>query len=240
LSDWSSDVCSSDLIGIAPRAKIVNLRVLNSKGVGSVSNLLAAFDWLMSNASTYNVRVVNLSLGMPAINSYKFDPLCVAARALVDRGIVVVAAAGNNGKNSAGQKVYGQIHSPGNEPSVMTVGAVDTHGTDQRNDDTIATYSSRGPTRSFWTDVDGVQHFDNLLKPEISAPGNKTVFAQSPNNYLLSQNPALDATVSNSQPRQRCLHLYVVPRHYHGPDLRHRHSVDYSVSESICQGRVAR
>jgi serine protease AprX len=67
---------------------------------------------------------------------------------LVDRGIVVVAAAGNNGKNSAGQKVYGQIHSPGNEPSVITVGAVDTRGTDQRGDDTIATYSSRGPTRS--------------------------------------------------------------------------------------------
>src|SRR2546423_3822639 len=84
-------IAKGEYIGIAPRAKIVNLRVLNSKGVGSVSNLLAAFDWLMSNASTYNVRVVNLSLGMPAINSYKFDQLCVAARALVDRGIVVVA-----------------------------------------------------------------------------------------------------------------------------------------------------
>src|SRR6185437_16127814 len=102
-------------------AKLVNLRVLNSVGIGSVSNVLAAFNWLMSNAATYNVRVVNLSLGMPAINSYRFDPLCVAARRLVDRGIVVVAAAGNNGKNSAGQKVYGQIHAPGNEPSVITV-----------------------------------------------------------------------------------------------------------------------
>ena len=54
--------------------------------------------------STYNVRVVNLSIGVPAINSYKFDPLCVAARTLVDRGIVVVAAAGNNGKNSCRPK----------------------------------------------------------------------------------------------------------------------------------------
>ena len=93
-------VSKGEYIGIAPRAKIVNLRVLNSKGTGSVSNVLAAFNWLMANAATYNVRVVNLSIGMPAINSYKFDPLCVAARALVDRGIVVVAAAGNNGKNS--------------------------------------------------------------------------------------------------------------------------------------------
>ena len=150
-------ISKGEYIGIAPRAKILNLRVLNSKGTGSVSNVLAAFNWLMSNASTYNVRVVNLSIGVPAINSYKFDPLCVAARMLVDRGIVVVAAAGNNGKNSVGQKVYGQIHSPGNEPSVITVGAVDTKGTNQRGDDTIATYSSRGPTRSFWTDTNGVE-----------------------------------------------------------------------------------
>ncbi|HEY6230682.1 MAG TPA: S8 family serine peptidase, partial [Pyrinomonadaceae bacterium] len=104
-------ISKGEYIGIAPRAKLVNLRVLNSTGTGSVSNVLAAFNWLMSNASAYNVRVVNLSLGMPAVNSYKFDPLCVAARMLVDRGIVVVAAAGNNGKDSAGQKVYGQIHS---------------------------------------------------------------------------------------------------------------------------------
>src|SRR5262249_2492903 len=130
------------------------------------------------------------------INSYKFDPLCVAARMLVDRGIMVVAAAGNNGKNSAGQKVYGQVHAPGNEPSVITVGAVDTKGTDQRGDDTIASYSSRGPTRSFWTDEYGIKHFDNLIKPEIAAPGNKTVLAESPNNFLLHQNPLLDAGVS--------------------------------------------
>src|SRR5690349_19447792 len=198
-------ISKGEYIGIAPRAKLVNLRVLNSTGTGSVSNVLAAFNWLLSNAAAYNVRVVNLSLGMPAINSYKFDPLCVAARALVDRGIMVVAAAGNNGKNSSGQKVYGQIHSPGNEPSVMTVGAVDTRGTDQRGDDTIATYSSRGPTRSSWTDVNGVQHFDNLIKPEIAAPGNKTVFAESPDNYLLSQNPSLDASVSNAPARRQMM-----------------------------------
>src|SRR5829696_3410870 len=138
-------------------------------------------------------------------NSYRFDPLCVSVRMLVDRGIFVVAAAGNNGKDSAGQKIYGQIHSPGNEPSVMTVGAVDTRGTDQRGDDTIATFSSRGPTRSFWTDENGINHYDNLIKPEIAAPGNKTIFAQSPNNYLLQQNPALDVNVSNSPTRKQMM-----------------------------------
>jgi subtilisin family serine protease len=196
-------ISRGEYIGIAPRAKLLNLRVLNSRGVGSVSSVLAAIDWLMQSGSNYNVRVANLSLGMPAVNSYKFDPLCLAVRNLVDRGIVVTAAAGNNGKNSAGQKIYGQVHAPGNEPSVITVGAVDTHGTDTRADDSIASYSSRGPTRSFWSDESGVNHYDNLIKPEISAPGNKTVFAQSPNNYLVLQNPSLDASVSSSPSRQQ-------------------------------------
>src|SRR5689334_4888444 len=198
-------IAKGEYIGIAPRAKLLNLRVLNAKGIGSVSSVLGALDWLMQMAPTYNVRVVNMSLGMPAINSYKFDPLCVAVRKLVDKGIVVVAAAGNNGKNSAGQKIYGQIHAPGNEPSALTVGAVDTHGTDTRADDTIATYSSRGPTRSFWTDESGVKHYDNVIKPELSAPGNKTVFAESPNNYLVTQNPSLDARVSNKIGRRQMM-----------------------------------
>ena len=71
----------------------------------------------MTNRSTYSIKVVNLSLGMPAIDSYRNDPVCKAVRSLVNAGVVVVAAAGNNGKDEAGNKVYGQIHAPGNEPS---------------------------------------------------------------------------------------------------------------------------
>ena len=103
------------------------------------------------------------------MNSYRTDPVCVAVRRLVDAGVVVVTAAGNNGKDSAGQKIYGQVHSPGNEPSAITIGAVDTKGTDNRADDSIATYSSRGPTRSYWVDVFGRKHYDNLAKPDLTA-----------------------------------------------------------------------
>src|SRR5712692_1218398 len=131
-------------LGIAPNASIINLRVLNSQGTGTVSATLAALDWVMTNRAAYNIRVVNMSLGTPAVDSYKNDPICRAVRKLVKAGIVVVAAAGNNGKNSAGQKVYGQIHCPGNEPSAITVGAANTFGTNARNDDTVTTYSSRG------------------------------------------------------------------------------------------------
>ena len=151
----NNQISSGAYTGIAPGANLINLRILDSQGLGSTSNLLAALDWVMTYHSLYNIRVVNMSVGTPAIDSYLNDPLCQAVRRLSDAGIVIVAAAGNNGKSTTGQKVYGQIHSPGNEPSVITVGAVNTFGSDGRGDDTVTTYSSRGPTRSFWTDANG-------------------------------------------------------------------------------------
>ena len=121
--------------GVAPAAKLLNLRVINSQGVGTVSGVLKALDWVLANRQAYNVRVVNMSLGTPAIISYKNDPVCQAVRKLVNAGVVVVTAAGNDGKTAAGQKVYGGIHCPGNEPSAITVGAANTYGTDPRNED---------------------------------------------------------------------------------------------------------
>jgi serine protease AprX len=194
--------------GVAPNAKIINLRVLGSTGTGSTSAILNALDWVLTNRLNplYNIKVVNMSLGTAAIDSYKNDPLCVAVRKLTAAGIVVVAAAGNEGKDGAGNRLYGMIHSPGNDPSVITVGAVNTFGTDERSDDQITSFSSRGPTRSFSTDSAGVRHYDNLVKPDLAAPGNKIIAAASPNNLLLSNNPSLDAGVSGS-PNKRQMYM---------------------------------
>src|SRR5437764_64398 len=192
-------ISNAKYIGIAPNANILNLRVLNKQGAGTVSGVLAALDWVMTNRAAYNVRVVNMSLGMPAVDSYLNDPVCKAVRRLVDAGVVVAAAAGNNGKDSAGHKIYGAIHSPGNEPSAITVGASNTFGTDARNDDVMTTYSSRGPTRSYWTDANGVKHYDNLIKPDLVAPGNKIIDAEAEDNLLISHNPLLDADVCGNE-----------------------------------------
>ena len=143
---------------------MISLAVLDGTGVGVSSNVIAAIDWCITNKATYNIRVINMSLGAPAKDSYKTDPLCLAARRAHNAGIVVVAAAGNRGKSLLGQKAYGGIDSPGIEPSVITVGATNSFGTDARSDDTIATYSSRGPTRGYSTDASGVKHYDNLIK----------------------------------------------------------------------------
>ena len=180
--------------GIARNARIINLRVLDSQGTGTVSSLLSAIDWIMTNRTNpaYNIRVVNMSLGTAAIESYSVSPLCQAVRGLVNAGVVVAAAAGNEGKDSQGRKLYGLIHSPGNEPSAITVGASNSMGTNSRQDDTMTTFSSRGPTRSFWTDTDNVKHYDNLVKPDLVAPGNKIIGAQSPYNHIISQHPELN------------------------------------------------
>ncbi|HEY0100902.1 MAG TPA: S8 family peptidase, partial [Pyrinomonadaceae bacterium] len=191
-------VAQGAYLGIAPNANILNLRVLDGMGKGSTSALLAALDWVYTNRTAHNIRVVNLSLGTAAVDSYRNDAICKAARKLVDAGIVVVAAAGNEGRDANGTKLYGQIHSPGNEPSVITVGASNSFGTDARTDDVVTTYSSRGPTRSYYTDLAGVRHYDNLVKPDLVAPGNKIIEAQSASNYLVTNNPQLDANVSGS------------------------------------------
>ena len=193
--------------GIASNAKFINLRVLNSLGAGTTSGVLSALDWVMSNRTTYNIRVVNMSLGAPAINSYTNDPLCLAVRRLVDVGVVVVAAAGNSGKDLFDRKIYGTVHSPGNEPSAITVGAANTLGTDSRSDDGVATYSSRGPTRSFRTDTSGIRHYDNLVKPDLVAPGNKLIFAKAQNNLIVTTYPNLDTGLSPGKDNQKMMYL---------------------------------
>jgi subtilisin family serine protease len=195
-------IANAEYIGVAPNANIINLRVLNSQGMGRVSYILGALDWVYQKRALYNIRVVNLSLGTAAVESYKNDPVCKAVRRLVDAGVVVVAAAGNNGKDAAGQKLYGAIHSPGSEPSAITVGAANTFGTDGRSDDGVASYSSRGPTRGGWTDLLGVRHHDNLAKPDLVAPGNKIIDAAAEDNYLITHHPELDAGVSHADARR--------------------------------------
>jgi serine protease AprX len=125
--------------------------VLNSSGSGKVSSVLTALDWVLANRNTYNIRVVNMSLGAPAVDSYVYDPVCRAVRKLVDAGIVVVAAVGNNGLNQGGKRSMAGALARDRTVSDHC-GASNTFGTDERKDDGVATYSSRGPTRSSYLD----------------------------------------------------------------------------------------
>ena len=167
--------------GTANGVSVYSLKALGQYGIGTTTNVIAAIDWAIANKASKNIRVINMSLGTPAMDSYVNDPLCQASRRAVNAGIVVVASAGNYGKSLTGAKLYGTIGSPGIEPSVITVGATNTLGTDIRSDDTVATFSSRGPTRGYRI-VNGARKYDNLIKPDIVASGNKIIGAASPNS----------------------------------------------------------
>lgn len=98
--------------GVAPGADIINVRVLDNKGEGLTSDALNSINWVIQNKDTYKIRVMNLSFGTVAVESYHQDPLCKAVEKAWKAGIAVVAAAGNSGKDSQGRKVYGPSTRP--------------------------------------------------------------------------------------------------------------------------------
>ena len=159
--------------GIAPAATLVALKALDGEGKGRISAIIQALDWVVANRAAYNIRVINMSLGAGVFESYKTDPLTLAAKRAVDAGIVVVAAAGNIGKNANGDPQYGAITAPANAPWVLTVGASNSNGTARRNDDTMASFSSRGPTMH-----------DYVVKPDVVAPGTGVVSLSSPGSKM--------------------------------------------------------
>ena len=167
-----------ELSGMAPGASLVSLKVLDANGQGVVSDVIAALEWVAGNASAYNIRVVNLSIGAEVLESFETDPLTLAAKALVDRGVVVVAAAGNDGQDANGNKLWGGIAAPGNAPWVLTVGASSTQGTFTRSDDVLASFSSRGPTP-----------IDFTAKPDLAASGVGTVSTASPGSTFYADYP---------------------------------------------------
>src|SRR5439155_1368795 len=135
------------LAGIAPGVSLVSLKALDAGGSGRLTDVLRALNWLAKNAGAHHIRVVNLSFGTPVTESYWQDPLALATKALVDGGVVIVVAAGNEGRDDKAHKVWGAVTSPANAPWVITVGASSTMGTLTRSDDEVAGFSSRGPTR---------------------------------------------------------------------------------------------
>jgi serine protease AprX len=161
--------------GIAPGTSIVSLKVLDKDGKGTIGDILAALDWVSKNYVANNIRVVNMSVGAGVYESYLTDPLTLAAKALVDKGVVVVAAAGNLGTNAKGELQWGGITSPGVAPWVITACAFSTNGTLGTADDTIASFSSSGPT---WIDF--------TAKPDVCAPGVGIVSLAAPNSTLVN------------------------------------------------------
>ena len=173
--------------GIAPGAKLINVRVLGGDGRGLTSDVIQGIDWVVANRARYNIRVINLSLGHPVMEACSTDPLCEAVNRAVQAGIVVVVAAGNGGKAADGRTVLGSITSPGNSPYAITVGALNTWGTIDRSDDTVAASSSRGPSA-----------YDRAVKPDIAAPGLRITSLQANGAFLPAMFPTIHVAGSGN------------------------------------------
>jgi len=173
--------------GMAPNVNIINLRVLDQNGSGTDSQVIAAIQQAIALKNTYNIRVINMSLGRPVFESYTLDPVCQAVESAWKAGIVVVVAAGNTGRdNSMGTNGYATIGAPANDPAVITVGATRTKYTSARVDDAIASYSSRGPTL-----------IDHLVKPDLVAPGNRVVSLRATGSTLDTKYPWFEVNPSS-------------------------------------------
>jgi len=140
--------------GAAPDANLIAIKASDDQGNASVLDVIDGLQFAIDKKADYNIRVVNLSLKSTVAESYKTDPLDAAVEAAWNSGIVVVAASGNDG--SAADAVS---YAPANDPFVITVGGVDDMGTKGIDDDTLATWSSRGKTQ------------DGFDKPDVVAPG---------------------------------------------------------------------
>ncbi len=148
--------------GASKGAQILALRVLDGNGEGQSSDVIAALDWLVTYGSYFDIRVANLSLGKNVSESNNTDPLVIAAEAVWDAGIVVIAAAGNDG--GIGNMT---INSPGNSRKLISVGSLTDNGTgSDYSDDYVSSFSSLGPSAG-----------DLVLKPDLVAPGNRLVAA---------------------------------------------------------------
>src|SRR3954466_5869891 len=170
---------SSKYPGGAPNAPLVSIRTANADGESRTTDVIAAADWILQHAKQYNIRVANFSLAGASDTSVRIDPLDRAVESLWLNGIVVVAAAGNHGQGHA----VGMSYAPGNDPFVITVGALDQSGTADPSDDTVPSWSAYGKT------------MDGFSKPDVSAPG-RYMIAPTPMDGSIAQTVP-DRVVSN-------------------------------------------
>ena len=159
-------------MGVAPEADLISVKVADDHGEATIVDVIYGLQFVVDYKDEYNIRVVNLSLESSVAESYKTDPLDAAAEAAWFNGIVVVAAAGNRGTDPKAVS-----YAPGNDPFVISVGAVDDQGTSDLADDKLATWSSRGETQ------------DGHSKPDVLAPGSGIVSTLAPNSDFESLCP---------------------------------------------------
>lgn len=140
--------------GIAPDCHLIPVKVLDKRGNGFASDVLAGLRWVREQRDIYNIRIVNISVGsFSRRNMSENSALVRGVNETWDAGLVVVVAAGNMGPGR------GTITTPGISRKVITVGCSDDHKEVNVMGNRMIDYSGRGPTVSC------------ICKPDVVAPG---------------------------------------------------------------------
>ena len=160
-------------VGEAPAADLVSIKVAGANGVADVATVIQGIQWAVQHQAADNITVLNLSLGEIPPTPTALNPLDQAAEAAWNSGIVVVTSAGNEGPAA------GTIVAPGDDPTVITVGALADNHTDATGDDSVPAFSSAGPTTS-----------DAWFKPDFIASGRSVVSLAAPGSTVYNQNPS--------------------------------------------------
>jgi serine protease AprX len=160
-------------LGVAPGANLISVKVADDDGNTTVLDVIYGIQFAVEHRRELGIRVINLSLSSTVAESYLTDPLDAAVESAWFQGIVVVAAAGNEGTTPDAVS-----YAPGNDPYVITAGAVDDRGTSTLADDVLAPWSSRGLTQ------------DGVRKPELVAPGTGLIAPLAPGSDLPELCPA--------------------------------------------------
>ncbi|MBI5046845.1 S8 family serine peptidase, partial [Candidatus Micrarchaeota archaeon] len=111
--------------GVAPGAKIIAIKALNSGGSGSTSNIIKGIEWCTGNASLYNISVISMSLGFsgtPHNIPCDSDAFASSIQSAIAANITVVIASGNDGFGSSAS-TYPGISTPACVPGVISVGS---------------------------------------------------------------------------------------------------------------------
>jgi serine protease AprX len=166
----------SSYLGVAPNARLVNVKVADGRGLADVSQVIAAIDWTVRHrqdpAHDLDIRVLALAFGTDSLQDMNVDPLAYAVEQAWNSGIVVVASSGNDG---TGQP----LRNPARHPSVIAVGAVDTRGTPATADDLPLPFSNCGIDRTV----------------DLVAPGKSVLGLRVPGSFVDYHNPG--AVVQN-------------------------------------------
>jgi serine protease AprX len=157
--------------GVAPDVRLLSVKIAGANGSTDLIRLIAALDFVATTRDVFGTRVLNLSLAVQPWGPYRYDPIDVAVERVWNSGVVVVTAAGNKGN------VAGAIAAPGDDPFVITAGAADDHTTVSSGDDTLASFSSVGPTA------------DGFAKPDLVAPGKSVVSLRVAGSTIDQANP---------------------------------------------------